>query len=157
MKTMFSKRMSTGFAERVMMAITAINGCRYCSWVHTRMGQHSGSSSKDILEIYSMNFKNVDKGERVALTFAQHYAETDRQPTEESVRKLVSTYGAKKSQDILNYINMIYLANLVGNTIDSFKSRMKGKPPEDGSLIFEYILYSFGFVPMKILSMLGTA
>ena len=33
----YIKRVSSMFSERIMMAVTEVNGCRYCSNFHTRV------------------------------------------------------------------------------------------------------------------------
>jgi AhpD family alkylhydroperoxidase len=46
-----SGRVDRAFAERVMMAITQVNGCRYCSFVHTKAALMSGVTSEEIRAI----------------------------------------------------------------------------------------------------------
>ena len=49
-------------------------------------------------------------------------------------------------------IQMITMGNLFGNTIEAFGSRFKGKPPENGSLLFELFIYTFGWPFILILN-----
>lgn len=153
-KTMISKRLSSRFSERIMLAITAVNGCRYCSWVHSRAGLRSGSTPEEIQKIYSFDFDNFDKDEVIALVFAQHYAESNRKPTKEALHRLISYYGAERATDILNFIQIIYFSNMMGNTVDSFRSRLSRRPPEKGSAIFEFLVYTLGYFFHKTIAQL---
>ena len=98
------------------------------------------------------DFGSCDPEEVVALAFAQHYAETEGTPTDEARDKLVEQYGEQKSNDIMLFIKMITVGNLLGNTIEGLGSRFKGKPPENGSLVFELFIYIFGWPFILILN-----
>lgn len=37
-----AKRIGKDFVERIMMAVTEVNGCRYCSYFHTRVALKAG-------------------------------------------------------------------------------------------------------------------
>jgi hypothetical protein len=91
------------------------------------------------------DFTNSKPNEIIALTYAQHFAETKRKPDPEATKKLFSYYGFKKAHDILLFIRMMEMGNLLGNTIDAFKSRMKGIPPTDGSVFLEFILFVLSY------------
>jgi AhpD family alkylhydroperoxidase len=140
-----SKRLSPQFKEKIMLAVTSVNECRYCEWGHSIMALNHGCTDEEIDQIMQQNFGSCDPDEVVALSYAQHFAETGGIPTEEAKHKLLESYGEQKAQDIQLAIDMITIGNLLGNTLDAFESRFKGLPPENGSLLFEFILYSIGF------------
>lgn len=150
--TRTSRRISGKFAEHTMLANTSVNGCVYCEWGHTRMALEEGCSEEEIKEVLSLNFANIPSSEIIGLTFAQHYAESHGRPSKASLVRLVKTYGQAKSQDILNYCQMITLGNLLGNTVSAFISRIRGIPPKYGSIIFELLVFIFGGFFMEILS-----
>ena len=152
MDTMKSKRISEKFVEKIMLAVTSVNDCRYCSYFHTQNALNSGFTSDEIKEIMSSDFSSCNDSEPVALAFAQHYAESCGKPDETAVKRLISYYGIKKSRDIVTYIQMITIGNLGGNTLDAFESRLKGVPPEDGSIIFEAFAYLFSYPIIKIMN-----
>jgi len=39
------------FKERIMLAVTEVNGCELCSYVHTKISLSSGMNSSEIKEI----------------------------------------------------------------------------------------------------------
>ena len=144
-KTMKAGRVSRQFQERIMLAVTAVNDCRYCEWGHTKTALKAGCTDEELEQIMIHDFGSCDPDEVVALAYAQHYAETVDNPTTESWDKLVDFYGEEKAKDIQLVIQMVTIGNLLGNTLDAFESRLKGIPPENGSLLFEFFIYSLVF------------
>ena len=149
--TMKSKRISSDFSERIMLAVTAVNGCRYCEWGHTKMAIESGCTDEEIKNILDLDFQGLKKDEITALAFAQHFAESKENPSKKALNNLVKVYGTQKAEDIINYCRMITMGNLLGNTVDAFDSRMKGIQVIDGSFLFEFLVYMIGGVPTKLL------
>ncbi|MHA1821944.1 MAG: carboxymuconolactone decarboxylase family protein [Promethearchaeota archaeon] len=146
-KSLKSKKISPSFAEKIMMAVTAVNKCPYCSWFHTKTALTAGCTPEEIRQIMSFEFNSCADDEMVALVFAQHYAESECHPSKDAIKRLVQCYRRDGAITILNYIHMITIGNLTGNTLDAFISRLKKIPPKpgEGSLIFEFIVLLLGF------------
>jgi AhpD family alkylhydroperoxidase len=106
------------FQERLMLAVTAVHGCRYCSYFHTKQALKSGITSQEISRLLSGDVDNCPEEEAVAVIYAQHWAESDARPNPEAYRKLLQTYGAKKTEAINLALRMIRLGNLLGNSWD---------------------------------------
>jgi AhpD family alkylhydroperoxidase len=141
-----NKNISKSFAEKIMLVVTAVNGCRYCSWFHARQAAASGMSSEEIKDILDLQFHaRAADYEIPALLYAQNYAETDRNPDALLTEKLIESYGDKTAGDINLYIRMIFFGNLSGNTFDAFLSRMRGAKAEKSSLLFELIFFILNF------------
>jgi len=149
--TMKSKRISSDFSERIMLAVTAVNGCRYCEWGHTKMAIESGCTDEEIKNILDLDFQSLRKDEIPALAFAQHFAESKENISKKAFHNLVKVYGIQKAEDIINYCRMITMGNLLGNTVDAFDSRMNGIQVNNGSFFFEFLVYMIGGLPTKIL------
>jgi len=129
-----SERIDRAFAEKIMLAVTAVNGCRYCSHGHARMALESGVSQEEVDLLLGGDVGHASPDEAPALFFAQHYAESAGHPAPDMVEKLIHTYGQERARDILAYIRMITLGNLTGNTFDALLSRLRGRPAQDSSL-----------------------
>ena len=114
------KLISAAFRERLMLAVTAVNGCRYCSYFHARQALKSGVSHEEISRLLSGDVTNCPEDEAAAVLFAQHWAESNTHPDPETVEQLRETYGADRAEAIEAYLHMIYLGNLLGNTWDYF-------------------------------------
>jgi AhpD family alkylhydroperoxidase len=104
--------------ERLMLVVTAVNGCRYCSYFHARQALKSGITPEEVSRLLSGSVANCPEGEAVAVIYAQHWAETDARPDPEAVQRLQQTYGVQKTQAIHLVLRMIRLANLLGNSWD---------------------------------------
>jgi AhpD family alkylhydroperoxidase len=112
------------FQERLMLAVTAVHGCRYCSYFHTKQALKSGISPEEISQLLSGDVDNCPEEEAVALLYAQHWAESDANPDPEAVHKLQQTYGAEKTEAINLALRMIRLGNLIGNSWDYWLYRI---------------------------------
>ena len=119
-----SGRVSRAFAEKIMMAVTAVNGCRYCAYFHTRQALAEGVPQDEIARILALELDQFPPEEAVALAFAQHWAETGGHPDPEAEGRFRETYGPQVSDDIMNWIRMITMGNLMGNSWDAFLWRI---------------------------------
>ena len=106
------------FRERLMLAVIAVYGCRYCSWAHTREALRSGVSGAEITDLLRGSVGNCLRHEVTALLYAQHWAESDANPDPASVQMLVETYGPQKAEAINVVLRMIRVGNLMGNSWD---------------------------------------
>ena len=115
---------SAAFRERLMMAVTVVNGCRYCSYFHAREALKSGITSEEVQELLSGVVSNCPEEEAVAVTYAQHWAESEAHPDPEAVQRVQQTYGAEKAEAIHLMLRMIRMGNLMGNSWDYFIHRI---------------------------------
>ncbi len=137
-----NKDISKAFFEKIMTVVTAVNGCVYCAWFHTKQSLASGISKEEIKNMLNLQFHtDTSDFEMLALLYAQHFAETDRNPDKEITDKLFNFYGKKTAEHIILIIRMIFFGNLAGNTFDAFISRLKGKKAENSNIIFEFIFF----------------
>lgn len=119
-----SGRVSRAFAEKIMMAVTAVNGCRYCARFHTGLALREGVPADEIEQILSAELGAFPEEEAVALAFAQHWAETAGQPDPVAERRFREYYGPQLSEDLLHWMRMIRFGNLAGNTWDAILWRL---------------------------------
>jgi AhpD family alkylhydroperoxidase len=115
---------SPAFRERLMLAVTAVDGCRYCSYFHAKQALKSGLTPEEVSQLLSGDVNNCPEEEAVAVIYAQHWAESDAHPDPEAVRKLRQTYGVEKTESIHLMLRMIRLGNLLGNSWDYFLYRI---------------------------------
>jgi AhpD family alkylhydroperoxidase len=150
-----NKKITKSFAEKIMTIATAVNGCDYCSWFHAKQAIASGISEEEIRKMMNLQFRaDANDFELIALLYAQHFAETNRNPEPELKKKLFDFYGEKTAGHIVLLIRMIFFGNLFGNTWDAVLSRFKGNPAKNSSLVFELVYFLMSFwvmVPAMIL------
>ena len=57
-----------------MLAVTEVNGCIMCSYVHTKLSLKAGLSNEDIKEILAGDLDGIPADESLAVLFAKDYA-----------------------------------------------------------------------------------
>ena len=115
---------SPAFRERLMMAVTSVNECRYCAHFHAQVALVSGITRAEIEQILDGEFSRAPESELPALLYAQHWAETNAQPDPAVRAKLVATYGDDTARAIEYVLRMIRVGNLLGNTFDYILYRL---------------------------------
>ena len=137
-----NKKISKAFMGKIMLVVTAVNGCRYCKWFHAKKALSSGISEKEVKNMLNLQFKaDASDFEMLGLLYAQHYAETNRNPDKEMTDKLFEYYGTKTATHIFLMIRMIFFGNLTGNTFDAFLSRLKGNKAPNSNVVFELFFF----------------
>lgn len=157
--TVFSKtknEIDDEFQERIMFAVTEVNGCEVCSYFHTRLALEKGMSEEEIQMLVSGNSTTIPADEAIAVLFAQHYADTRGHPTEKTWEKLIETYGKAKANQILSYIQIMMFGNVIGIPLSAFMNRLKGKPAENSSLAYELLMMVLPvlFFPVSLIHVL---
>ena len=151
-----NKKIGKVFMEKIMTVVTAVNGCRYCEWFHAKQAASCGISETEIKNMLSLQFNaNASDYEVLGLLYAQHYAETNRNPDNEMTEKLFKFYGDQTANHIILMIRMIFFGNLSGNTFDAFLSRFMGDKAKNSNVIFEFCFFTISvpiMLPILILS-----
>jgi len=137
-----SRRVGRALGEKIMLVVTAVNGCRYCSYAHTQMALRSGVSVGELEKLLALELDSFPPEQAMALAYAQHYAESGCHPDPAADQRFRQYYGYTLSRDILAYIRLISFANLCGNTVDAFLSRLQGEPAEESSFLGEFFLFA---------------
>jgi AhpD family alkylhydroperoxidase len=115
---------SHAFRERLMLAVTAVNGCRYCSYYHAKEALKTGLPEAEIRAMQDGIVENAPVEELPALLYAQHWAENNANPDPDIRQKLVETYGTQRSEAIDVVLRLIRMGNLLGNTTDYWLFRL---------------------------------
>ncbi len=121
------KLIDSKFMERIMLAVTEVNGCPICAYGHTKMALEIGLNEEEIKQLLSGETKEIPISEGPAIIFAQHYADAKGNPSQASWERMVEIYGATKAKGILGTIRMIMMGNVYGMALSAFGSRLKGK------------------------------
>ena len=110
--------MTAEFQERLMLAHTCGNECRYCSWYHARAALRSGVPEDQVDDLLCGVVDSCPGEEGTALLFAIHFAETDGDPDPETRARLVEEYGEERAGAIKRTLRAIRSGNLIGNSFD---------------------------------------
>lgn len=115
------------FRERLMLTVTQVNGCRYCSYAHARMSLLAGLAPEELRQLLQGVIPaETPADELPALLYAQHWAESDACPDPQTAQRLAQSYGAEKAQAIHIILCMIRMGNLLGNTLDGILYHLSG-------------------------------
>src|SRR5436305_3818704 len=101
--------------ERVILAVTEVNGCRYCAWIHGSWQAFLG-------------VKGLADADEALLTYARACAEAGR-PLDPA--PLAGTLPPEALQTVRATVAQIEVSNLVGNTVDGLIARLTRKRPID--------------------------
>jgi AhpD family alkylhydroperoxidase len=132
-----SKVIDKPFMERIMLAVTEVNGCPVCSYAHAKMALDAGLSDGEIQQMIMGSFADAPRDQMTAIMFAQQYAD-NRSVTDLSAwERLNDHYGKVKAEGILGAIRIITMGNVMGIPWGSFWGRVRGKPDNRSSLGYE--------------------
>jgi AhpD family alkylhydroperoxidase len=110
--------------ERLMLVVTAVNRCRYCSYAHAREALSTGISQAEIEALASGMFEDSPPEEVPALLYAQHWAEMNGEPEAPVREQVVERYGERVVEMMELALRMIRAGNLSGNTFDYLLHRV---------------------------------
>ena len=135
-----AKDLDKEFKERIMLAVTEVNGCEICSYVHTKIALEKGLDGDEIQMILGGSSETIPENEVAAILFAQHYADSRGHPTRATWDTLIKTYGEQTSYFILGAIRTMMVGNIFGIPLSAFKNRLKGKPQKKSRLWYELFM-----------------
>jgi len=122
-KLMRGNVITPAFRERLMLTVTGVNQCRYCSYAHSRQALSDGITKEEIDELTRGMFDGSPQKEIPALLFAQHWAESNGKPETAIRNKVENIYGSEVMTAIELTLRMIRVGNLSGNTFDFILSK----------------------------------
>jgi len=133
-------KMDKTFLERIMLAVTEVNGCAMCSYYHTKVALEEGFSAEEIRAMLGGSFADVPPEQLSGVLFAQHYADQRGNPSRESWEKIVAEYGETGAYGILAVTRMIMMGNAVGIPSGSFLLRFRGKADPRSNVFYELMM-----------------
>lgn len=132
--------------ERIMLAVTEVNGCAACSYAHTKMALREGIDNEEIVAMLSGNTDTVPAQEAKAIMFAQHFAETKGLVDRPSYSRYVSEYSEEHALIMLAAMQVILFGNAYGIPYSALVSRLKGKPYRGSTLAYEAGMLLWGLI-----------
>lgn len=131
---------NTAFLERIMLAVTEVNGCPLCSYYHTKVSLEEGFTIEEIRNMLGGVHSDVPEEELAGVLFAQHYADERGKPSRKSWETLVSAYGETGAYGVLAVTRMIMMGNATGIPSGSFINRFRGKPDPRSNVAYELMM-----------------
>jgi AhpD family alkylhydroperoxidase len=134
-----SAGISPSFAEKIMLAVTGVNECAYCSFLHTQTALEKGVTESEIGNMLVGVYDGCSIEETTALLFAQHWAETMGAVSAEAKKRFVDACGAETADGVEGYIRIVFLGNICSNTVVFYEDKTIS-PAEKKGMLFAYLL-----------------
>lgn len=115
--------LSHDFRERLMLVVTGVNQCRYCTFIHSKAAGAVGVAPEQIAKLLDGDLSDVSSTELPVLQFAARWAQADGLVDNSEFERLQVACGRELSEQILLALKMIRYGNLTGNTFDSIFRR----------------------------------
>ena len=106
------------FRERLMMAVTGVNGCRYCSYYHTQLALSAGIDPHELHAMGEQCFEHSPADQQTALLYAQHWVESSAHPDPGAIECLRREDTPEQVELIELCLRTIRVGNLSGNLFD---------------------------------------
>jgi AhpD family alkylhydroperoxidase len=116
-------RLPATFRERLMLAVTAVNRCRYCARLHGSLAERAGVAADEITALLAGEVETAPPGERLALEYASEGAAADGRPGPAARAELSHCYGERGAEAIDATLLAIRIGNLLGNGLDHWLGR----------------------------------
>jgi len=129
------ERISHEFSERIMLAVTAVNQCAYCSFLHTRTALEKGIQLEQIHQILEGEIGSFSDEEMPAVLYGQHFAETMGEVSPAARDKFFSAYGPSRAGHIEGYIMSVCFGNLCSNTVYARENGLMGVEQKSKGLL----------------------
>lgn len=125
------------FIERIMLAVTEVNGCEMCSYAHTNWALEAGLSGEEIKQLLAGSADGTPPDELPAILFAQHYADKKGRVDKAAWERVTEIYGQDKAMGILGAVREIMMGNVYGAPASAFSSRFKGNAYKNSNVFKE--------------------
>lgn len=154
--SMAAEVLDNRFQDKIFLAVTEVNGCRLCNYVHSKNALKHGVGQEEIDMLSSGDYNALSKEEAEVIFFAQHYADTRGIYDKELYAKMETSLGEEKSKAVRGTLRKIMVGNTFGIALDLIKMRFSGKRDKDSSIIDEFgiVLGVFVMIPFVMIQKL---
>lgn len=135
------------FNTEIMLAVSGVNACAICSHVHTKALLKEGASATDLADLYG----HVSQEKRLALAFAEHYADEGGNYDREAFQELIRAYGHDLAYGIMVVIKMIMFGNANGIALTNLGNRLRLKRNKESKFFTELYNGPFAYLLLLIL------
>jgi len=130
-------RVSQAFAEKLMLAVSGVNECTFCSYRHTRTALEQGVSQDEIRALIAGDVAGFAGEEAIGIAYAQHWAESRGRPSAAARDRAVSCYGEDRVRYMEVFMRMVELGNLCSNTVEAYRKGVR----VEGARVRFFLIY----------------
>jgi AhpD family alkylhydroperoxidase len=120
-------RLDDALRERVMVAVSRVNACSGCTFVHTRWALRSGVTADELDAIGLDDLGRLDRRSRAAIVYATALAETRFQgsPPPEITAAVAADMTPDELKAVEAVARMMAFANLTVSTAQALLGRLR--------------------------------
>lgn len=156
------RRLDPRTREAVMLAVSHVHNCRYCTFIHREWALHTGLSLAVITGIEASQDGDPSRADLppgdsrwLATTYAQALVSADFGPVapllETAVAVEISAHDRRRIETVARIMTIL---NRSTNTYDALCSRLAGRPVDNSRLPDELVVSLFGWlvtIPMFLI------
>lgn len=125
--------------ERIMLAISEVNGCALCSFVHTKLALSAHMELSEIQTLLAGDLQGVPTEDVLAVLFAKDFAANHEVIDPAFYEKLVAYYGVPQSRAIVCASHVITMTTSMGISLALLKNTLTFRH-QKGSKIWNELL-----------------
>jgi AhpD family alkylhydroperoxidase len=130
-----------GFREELMLAVSKLNDCRYCTWGHQEWAHLNGISNEELAQVEQLDPKGFDRRKWLAISYVRALVKGDFRRVQPQLRRAMQhKYSPREIREIELIAKVMDIGNRGSNTWDALLSRLRGVPAADSRIIDELIL-----------------
>jgi len=134
------KVLNLKWRERIMLAVTEVNNCAMCSYMHTKISLKAGMSPEEIKNILAGELKDVPANEVTSVMFAKDYAANKEEIDPSFKNKLEQEYGKTKAFAICKACQMITMTNSMGINMKHLRDTLMFKHKKGSNVLNEILV-----------------
>ncbi|MDP8254664.1 MAG: carboxymuconolactone decarboxylase family protein [Candidatus Alcyoniella australis] len=115
------QKISKQLNEKICLAVSGVNNCRYCSWLHTKTALEKGLAEEEVRALLATEFEDLDPEDATVVLYAQHWSDCDGQVTSGARNRMLDKYGSQRTAAIEAQICAVYFGNLCSNTVFAYR------------------------------------
>lgn len=130
-----------GFREELMLAVSKLNDCRYCSWGHHEWANIAGVPEEELASVEQMDPAHFDRRKWIAISFARELVSARfGRISKDLMQEMKANYSAREIREIILIAKIMDIGNRGANTWDSMRARLRGQPAAESRIIDETVL-----------------
>lgn len=130
-----------GFREELMLAVSKLNGCRFCSWGHHEWASIAGVSDEELAKLEQLEPSGFNRRKWVAISYVRALVGRNFQRVQPELRRAMQhKYSPEEIRAIELIARVMDVGNRSSNTFDAMLSRLKGTPSAESRLVDELVL-----------------
>lgn len=153
----FGRRVPPGRREEIFAAVSRVNGCRYCSYLHRNWAAAVGVAPDELARLMDFDgtCDTADRADFVAIAYAQALSESDFGTIDAQLAADVQLHlSPGERRDIEALARAITMMNRAANTVDAFVLKLEDREApsrqwlEEGVVAFGMLVGMSAVVPL---------